>query len=1118
MADVVNSPIRITDVQQTINDRHTHPAAAKAIADGLTEAPPTQASVATAQSTADNAIAVADLAQLTATQALDAVDGKQDALTAGQLAALSNAEVIDTDRPTTEFLSGDGTYRTPAGGGVGTSDHALLSNLEYENSGHTGFSPTVHEHTTSDITDLPTPRDFAADPITEPELAANAVTDSKIGLRSVQDQAADSVLINSNGKYLATWLQGIRNNLKYTFDEILKIAELETEIDRREVLTLVVNDDQTEIIVTYSDNTQEHIDISKAEISLDYDPDTKELIFIDTQGNEQRIPLGDLVPVFEGSTGAHIDIDTTSNVISAQLKAGTVTKTELHADLVEFIEEQAFDDSEVNNELVRLGDEKADRTELPTSLTDLENPTSNPFMRENDITPFDDTAIQEELTRLDDLKADLTDLLPINNELDRLETAKADRTDLDGLASEGYVDGEISDHNTSTTSHADIRTELATTKAIAEGASRGLVFDTKVQLDEWIAGTYVRPDGIVVGDLRVGDNLFIRSLDDPDFWWDGTGLNPLSEKVDLTGLASEEWVKENLNAMDRIMEPADPVSLLNTVLDLMPSQFTKRTVSFASAIWSNFADIPPEVKPATDGATVELRRVGTYIQVLIVTSGNDSWVARIRDVDSNPIWAEQGFRKLATTEWANDTFLTKNGAAYDSERLGNIVADRYRRQTLDAVSRPEFTTLLEYIVELNPPSRTIYDFYFITAIGQTLTDIPVTGGFFVEINRPSTSNLYVTITSGTNKYTRRINSNVEPYVWGGNDWDIVAHRGWVANNTLTYGVAGTYTLDETTIGTLTPQQWLNANIDNRFYTGNVTLNIAYGTGNFVIDNIALRQGQASLTVNIQTNAAIVQLNNIEGNVYVVNQMPTLARVIFENVSMVALNGTGTITRLDATNVARLNLATVDTTDMTITDLYLVRTQATYGASNPRLNVVNTNLRYDSVFAIGATVPNFNPIITNENSRVIDNRDNGNNNLTTGATREWVQRNKISVSPNPTDLTSLLNSLMSLAEGQTNNVEVSLNISAGNLAQMLDRPPVSTTQQGLVRFRKTTELGTVLLTTSGANPQTWVRGCSNLATNPQWASDWKPQAVIVKANTEQEAIDASTNNPSAIVWW
>lgn len=60
-------------------------------------------------------------------------------------------------------------------------------------------------------------------------------------------------------------------------------------------------------------------------------------------------------------------------------------------------------------------------------------------------------------------------------------------------------------------------------EAIAKGASRAVTFDTLAQLDGWLAGTYTRLDGKTKADLQVGDNLYIKQLDVPDYWWGGDG-------------------------------------------------------------------------------------------------------------------------------------------------------------------------------------------------------------------------------------------------------------------------------------------------------------------------------------------------------------------------------------------------------------------------------------------------------------------------------------------------------------------------------------------------------------------------------------------------------------------
>lgn len=48
--------------------------------------------------------------------------------------------------------------------------------------------------------------------------------------------------------------------------------------------------------------------------------------------------------------------------------------------------------------------------------------------------------------------------------------------------------------------------------------SIGYVFDTFVNFVAWIDGSYIRPDGVVVNDLNVGDDIFIVEEGIPDYW------------------------------------------------------------------------------------------------------------------------------------------------------------------------------------------------------------------------------------------------------------------------------------------------------------------------------------------------------------------------------------------------------------------------------------------------------------------------------------------------------------------------------------------------------------------------------------------------------------------------
>jgi len=116
MADVINSPIRITDVQQNTAQRHTHPPSAKSIADALTEAPPAQASVTVAQTAANNAATLAQAAQDTAntanTTAQNAQTTANAAIPATEKGQNNGVATLDDDGKVPE------SQLPPLGGGV----------------------------------------------------------------------------------------------------------------------------------------------------------------------------------------------------------------------------------------------------------------------------------------------------------------------------------------------------------------------------------------------------------------------------------------------------------------------------------------------------------------------------------------------------------------------------------------------------------------------------------------------------------------------------------------------------------------------------------------------------------------------------------------------------------------------------------------------------------------------------------------------------------------------------------------------------------------------------------------------------------------------------------------
>ncbi len=109
---------------------------------------------------------------------------------------------------------------------------------------------------------------------------------------------------------------------------------------------------------------------------------------------------------------------------------------------------------------------------------------------------------------------------------------------------------ELETHNAADNSgaHPNLVQLAAEAKAIALGKAASLSFADKAQLDAWLDGSYTRADGKTVADLKVGDNLYIIALGVPDYWWDGSTIQPLgAEKPDLTDYYTKAQIDGRLS-------------------------------------------------------------------------------------------------------------------------------------------------------------------------------------------------------------------------------------------------------------------------------------------------------------------------------------------------------------------------------------------------------------------------------------------------------------------------------------------------------------------------------------------------------------------------------------------
>ena len=85
-------------------------------------------------------------------------------------------------------------------------------------------------------------------------------------------------------------------------------------------------------------------------------------------------------------------------------------------------------------------------------------------------------------------------------------------------------------NNSTNLSAQNVQNAIEEVKDIATGARLAIVFSTKEDLDNWLLGTFTRPDGLLPADLKIGENIYIVDINVPDYWWDGTQAQMLETK------------------------------------------------------------------------------------------------------------------------------------------------------------------------------------------------------------------------------------------------------------------------------------------------------------------------------------------------------------------------------------------------------------------------------------------------------------------------------------------------------------------------------------------------------------------------------------------------------------
>ena len=84
---------------------------------------------------------------------------------------------------------------------------------------------------------------------------------------------------------------------------------------------------------------------------------------------------------------------------------------------------------------------------------------------------------------------------------------------------------------------SSVQSSVTTLTNRVNGMNPALVFDTQAAMNSWLSNSANKAT------LVVGQNLYIKALDVPDYWWDGTQACELeTAKVDLTNYALNQTV------------------------------------------------------------------------------------------------------------------------------------------------------------------------------------------------------------------------------------------------------------------------------------------------------------------------------------------------------------------------------------------------------------------------------------------------------------------------------------------------------------------------------------------------------------------------------------------------
>lgn len=301
-----------------------------------------------------------------------------------------------------------------------------------------------------------------------------------------------------------------------------------------------------------------------------------------------------------------------------------------------------------------------------------------------------------------------------------------------------YIDKTVTAYSENAVSGGAVFEAVGEAVSIAKGRATGYVFDTLAGLDAWLE------DIDNMHRLVIGDNLYIRAIDVPDYWWDGEQKQQLeTQKVDL----SEYYTKTEISAkIDEVSDIADE----------------------AKEIAENAIEIADDAVFKSENAEYTSRQAEANARTALNSSKEALNTAlNSKTLADNAIEIAQSVR----TDADNGVFNGQDGADYiiteaDKEEIKSDVVETLTRSSTALPEMLDVNTIYDLgeqdALTLNLPAGKLGDFIEVDFLStQTPTTLTITASTGM-----SDYNLIPDANTIYSLYFNWIRLDVENYGWG----------------------------------------------------------------------------------------------------------------------------------------------------------------------------------------------------------------------------------------------------------------------------------------------------------------------------------------------------------------